>query len=446
MAAQEFAYSVNSQWQMTPGCWYTDAGFSVYCDLLYLISNPMVGILRITRMTKIKVLIGTSLGIGLIALGVGQSKLQEPATAASNDVMAPHFLVDPLWPKPLPNHWVMGRTIGVDVDGRDHVFVVHRDQPEMFGGNTEIGLYGGISECCTPAPPILEFDAEGNLVNAWGGAQEGAPYVWPASNHGIEVAPNGDVWIGGNGGSDSHVLVFTRDGEYIRTVGEPGMGRDSNSTTHFSMVAEIAIDPNANEAYLADGYGNKRVAVVDVATGAFKRYWGAYGTDEPVDERITYTPGEALPRQFVGPVHCAEPSNDGLIYVCDRGADRVQVFRTDGTFVKEAQFSPATLNQGSTWDISFSPDEEQEYIYLADGQNFKIYIVDRESLDVLYTFGDGGRQPGLFYAPHSIATDSQGNLYTTETYEGKRVQKFLFQGIRPVTVRDRAPTWPAEEL
>lgn len=397
-------------------------------------------------MKKIKMIIGASLVIGLVALGVSQSNLQESAVAASNDILAPAFLVDPFWPKPLPNHWIQGRTIGVDVDARDHVFVVHRDQEAMFAVRTEIGLFAGVSECCTPAPPILEFDSEGNLVNAWGGAQEGAPYVWPASNHGIEVAPNGDVWIGGNGSGDSHVLVFSGNGDYIRTIGIPGNDRDSNSREHFAQVAEIAIDPIANEAYLADGYRNKRVAVVDVATGAFKRYWGAYGNVPDDDADVTYTPGEPGPQQFRGPVHCAEPSNDGLIYVCDRGADRIQVFRSDGTYVKEVIVSPATLAQGSTWDIAFSPDDDQEFLYLADGQNFKIYIMDRESLEVLYTFGDGGRQPGLFYAPHSIATDSEGNIYTTETYEGKRVQKFLFQGMRPVTVRDRAPTWPASEL
>ncbi len=397
-------------------------------------------------MKKIKITLGVALVAGLVALGIGQSQLQETAVAASNDVMAPHFQVDPFWPKPLPNHWVQGRTIGVDVDDRDHIFVVHRDQESMFSVRTEIGLYAGVSECCTPAPPILEFDIEGNLVNAWGGAREGAPYVWPASNHGIEVAPNGDVWIGGNGGGDSHVLVFSRDGDYIRTVGMPGEDRDSNSTTHFSQVAEIAIDEDAGEAYLADGYRNRRVAVVDVATGEFLRYWGAYGNRPDDDADVTYTPGEPGPQQFRGPVHCAEPSNDGLVYVCDRGADRIQVFRTDGTYVREVIISPATLAQGSTWDIAFSPDDDQEFIYLADGQNFKIYIIDRETLEVLYTFGDGGRQPGLFYAPHSIATDSEGNIYTTETYEGKRVQKFLFQGMQPVTVRDRAPTWPAEEL
>ncbi|MEE3011832.1 MAG: hypothetical protein VX350_05835 [Pseudomonadota bacterium] len=398
-------------------------------------------------MTNKKLAIASLLTASLVALGIGQSKLQEPTIAASSDVMAPSFLVDPLWPKPLPNHWITGNTIGVDVDDRDHIFTVHRNTENMFGGRTEIGLALGVAECCTPAPPILEYDIEGNLINAWGGPVEGAPYQWPESNHGIEVAANGDVWIGGNGGPDSHVLVFTRDGEYIRTVGVPGEEFDSNSTTAFGRVAEIAIDEDAGEAYFADGYVNKRVAVVDVATGAFKRYWGAYGsTDIDDDADDTYTPGQPGPDVFRGPVHCAEPSNDGLIYVCDRGADRVQIFRPDGTFVSEHIYYPATLAQGSTWDIAFSPDEDQEFIYLADGQNFKISIIDRASMEVLYTFGDGGRQPGLFYAPHSIATDSEGNIYTTETYEGKRVQKFLYQGMRPVTVRDRAPTWPASEL
>ena len=397
-------------------------------------------------MRKSKLFVGAALVVALVALGVGQSKMQEPSIAQSGGVMAPHFLVDPYWPKPLPNNWAMGNTIGVDVDERDHVFIVHRNDASQFGGNTEIGLQGGVAECCTPAPPIIEFDPEGNVVNAWGGPVEGAPYVWPASNHGNEIAPNGDVWIGGNGGGDSHVLVFTRDGEYVRTIGVQGEGRDSNSQTHFARVAEIAIDVEANEAYFADGYQNRRVAVVDVATGAFKRYWGAYGNTPDDTADVTYVPGQAGPQQFRGPVHCAEPSNDGLVYVCDRGADRVQVFRKDGTYVREVVYNPATLNQGSTWDIAFSRDEEQKYIYLADGQNFKISVIDRESMEVLYTFGQGGRQPGTFYAPHSIATDSAGNVYTTETYEGSRVQKFVNQGIRAVTVRNNAPTWPASEL
>jgi len=397
-------------------------------------------------MKNIKLFIGATLVVALVVLGVGQSKLQESSIAASNDIMAPHFLVDPYWPKPLPNMWAMGNTIGVEVDDRDHVFVVHRNDASQFGGNTEIGLQGGVSECCTPAPPIMEFDHAGNVVNAWGGPVEGAEYTWPASNHGIAIAGNGNIWIGGNGPGDSHVLVFTRNGEYVRTVGVPGEDRDSNSEIHYGRVAEIAIDIDANEAYFADGYRNKRVAVIDVTTGALKRYWGAYGNTPDDSTDVTYTPGEPGPQQFRGPVHCAQPSNDGLVYVCDRGADRVQVFRKDGTYVKEMVYNPATLNQGSTWDIAFSKDADQEFIYLADGQNFKISVIDRESMEVLYTFGQGGRQPGTFYAPHSVATDSEGNLYTTETYEGSRVQKFVYQGVRAVTVRENAPTWPADKL
>ena len=397
-------------------------------------------------MKKIKLFIGGTLVFALLVLGVGQSKLQKSSVAASTDIMAPHFLVDPYWPKPLPNMWAMGNTIGVEVDERDHVFIVHRNDASQFGGNTEIGLLGGVSECCTPAPPIIEFDPAGNVVNAWGGPVEGAEYAWPASNHGIAIEANGNIWIGGNGGGDSHVLVFTRNGEYIRTIGVPGEDRDSNSEIHFGRVAEIAMDFEANEVYFADGYRNRRVAVIDVTTGALKRYWGAYGNTPDDSADVTYTPGQPGPQQFRGPVHCAQPSNDGLVYVCDRGANRVQVFRKDGTFVREVVYNPATLNQGSTWDIAFSRDPDQEFIYLADGQNFKISVIHRESMEVLYTFGQGGRQPGTFYAPHSVATDSEGNLYTTETYEGSRVQKFVYQGIRAVTVRENAPTWPADKL
>lgn len=377
----------------------------------------------------------------LTGLFTGQQRLTERAEAASQDRMAPQFVVDPFWPQPLPNKWLLGRTIGIAVDPQDNIIIVHRDQESMFMAQ-ELGLDRGQSECCTAAPPIVEFDRDGNLIRAWGGP--GAGYTWPESNHGIEIAPNGDVWIGGNGGGDSHVLVFSREGDFIREIGLPGEDIDSNSTTHFSRVAEIAIDAEANETYFADGYGNKRVAVVDLATGAFKRYWGAYG-NRPSDDAVDYVPGQPLPQQFVGPVHCAQPSRDDLIYVCDRGADRIQVFRPDGTFVKEGQVAPQTLG-GSTWDIAFSQDPEQEFIYVADGANHKVHILERDSLEVLAEFGDGGRQPGLFFGTHSIVTDSLGNIYTTETYEGKRVQKFVNQGLKPLgDLRDGAP-WPADAL
>ncbi len=375
----------------------------------------------------------------LVVLGVAQHYLQNSVTAASNGRMAPHFEVDPFWPQPLPNKWVLGSAIGVAVDALDHVYIVHRTDDANFG-RWEIGIDSGTADCCTAAPPILEFDGDGSLVNAWGGPGQG--YTWPATNHGIEIAPDGNVWIGGNGGGDSHIVVFTRDGQFVREIGIPGEPIDSNSTTHFNQVAEIAIDPDANEAYIADGYGNKRVAVVDVATGAFKRYWGAYG-NRPSDDRVTYTPGEPLPQQFAGPVHCAEPSNDGLLYVCDRGADRIQVFRPDGTYIKEAQIAPMTLDAGATWDIAFSQDDDQEFIYVADGSNMTVHVVHRDSLEVLYTIGEGGRQPGLFYGTHSIVSDSQGNFYTTETFEGKRVQKFIYRGLRSLEQLQSGPAWPA---
>ncbi len=391
-----------------------------------------------------KKLIFSLSGLLLLAVfGLTQSKLNE-SVAESTARVAPNFQVDPFWPKPLPNHWITGNAIGVAVDERDHVFIVHRNQEEIFlSGGREIGLAAGVSDCCSPAPPVLEFDPEGNLVSAWGGPGEG--YTWPASNHGIEVAPNGNIWIGGNGAGDSHILVFSRDGQFIDEIGEPGNGADSNSTEHFAQVAEIAIDPVANEAYIADGYINKRVAVLDATTGAFKRFWGAYG-NIPADDRVTYTPGEPLPTQFRGPVHCAEPSRDGLVYVCDRGADRIQVFRTDGSFVEEKLVMPNTTVQGSTWDIAFSKDEDQKYIYLADGQNHRVHIIERETLEILTTFGDGGRAPGLFFAVHSIATDSKGNIYTTETYDGRRLQKFVYQGLKAVTAENSGAPWPVDKL
>ena len=390
-----------------------------------------------TKTLRISAILGTATVL-LASFLLGQNHLNQAVSAANNERLAPKMVVDPFWPQPLPNNWILGATIGIAVDSQDHVYIVHRNQDNNFA-TQEIGLDNGVSECCTAAPPIIEFDPEGNVVAAWGGPGQG--YTWPDSNHGLEIAPNGNIWIGGNGGADSHMLVFSADGNFLREIGLPGEPVDSNSTTHFNKVAEIAIDPVANEAYIADGYGNKRVAVLDVATGAFKRYWGAYG-NRPDDAGIIYDPDQPLPQQFVGPVHCAEPSKDGLIYVCDRGADRIQVFRPDGTFVKEAQVARNTRGAGSAWDIAFSQDADQEFIFLADGSNFKVHILDRDSLEKLAEFGGGGRQPGLFYGTHSIASDSKGNIYTTETYEGKRVQKFVFQGLRALSDHNTGAPWP----
>jgi DNA-binding beta-propeller fold protein YncE len=356
--------------------------------------------------------------------------------------MAPRFEVDPFWPKPLPNHWILGSTIGVSVDSRDHVWIIHRGAATL-NARTEMGsgTEPPTGECCTAAPPVLEFDPEGNLVGSWGGPGEG--FDWPESNHGITVDPMDNVWIGGNGANDAHIVKFTRDGRFLAQFGTPGQSSGSNDTINFGRVAKISFDVEANEAYIADGYGNKRVAVLDMDTGAFKRYWGAYGNrpdDTPMDR---YDPAAPPAQQFRNPVHCAEPSRDGLVYVCDRPNDRVQVFRTDGTYMNEVFIAPQTLGDGSTWDIAFSKDPAETYLYIADGKNERIYVVLRETMEILTTFGDGGRQPGQFFAVHSIATDSKGNIYTTETYEGKRAQKFVYKGLAPIPAQHQGTVWPS---
>lgn len=354
---------------------------------------------------------------------------------------APRFEVDPFWPKPLPNHWILGSTIGVSVDSRDHVWIVHRGAATL-NARTEMGAATDppTGECCVPAPPVLEFDPDGNLVGWWGGPGEG--YDWPESNHGITVDPMDNVWIGGNGANDAHIVKFTRDGSFLAQYGAPGQSSGSHDTINFGRVAKISFDQEMNEAYIADGYGNKRVAVLDMNTGAFKRYWGAYGNPPDDTPMGRYDPAEPPAQQFRNPVHCAEPSVDGLIYVCDRPNDRVQVFQRDGTFVSELFVAPQTLGDGSTWDIAFSKDPDQTYLYIADGKNERIYVVLRETMEILTSFGDGGRQPGQFFAVHSIATDSRGNIYTTETYEGKRLQKFVFRGLTPVTAEHQGTVWP----
>ena len=377
---------------------------------------------------------------GIAALGIGQAALE--AATQGRAVQAPSFEVDPFWPAPLPNHWVLGSVIGVGVDNRDHVFIVHRQQ--TLNARTEIGAAASppIGECCVAAPPVLEFDAQGKFVNGWGGPGEG--YTWPESNHGIAVDGKDNVWIGGNGQGDSHILKFSRDGKLLMQIGIPGKGANSASTESFGRVAKVSFDNAANEAYVSDGYANKRVAVLDMNTGAVKRFWGAYGNKPDDADLGAYNPDAPLAKQFRNPVHCAEPSNDGMVYVCDRPNDRIQVFRKDGSFVKEARIAPRTLGDGSVWDIAFSRDAQQKYLYLADGKNEKVYIIERQTLEVLTSFGDGGRQPGQFFAVHSIATDSKGNIYTTETYEGKRLQKFVFKGLAPVTGKNRGVPWPAK--
>jgi DNA-binding beta-propeller fold protein YncE len=403
------------------------------------------------------IVLGASVVALLVALGFTQNWLERTAAAQSKaTAQAPRFEVDPLWPKPLPNHWILGSTIGVWVDSDDHVWIIHRSSATL--GNNEKTLETKQGECCAGAPPVLEFDQDGNLLRHWGGPGQG--YEWPDSNHGIFIDYKGNVWIGGNGGPDSQILKFTKDGKFLMQVGKKGARRKagasagnqegqvagfvggSNDQESFGRVAKIFVDSKENEAYIADGYLNKRVAVLDADTGKMKRWWGAYG-NKPDDTPLPpYNPANPPAQQFYNPVHCADMSVDRFIYVCDRVGDRLQVFTPEGKFVKEQWYEKNTLNAGSVWDIAFSKDAQQKYIFMADGVNEKVKIIDRQTLQELTTFGDGGRQPGQFYGVHSIAIDSKGNLYTTETYEGKRLQKFVYKGLAPVTKDNQGVVWP----
>ena len=426
-----------------------------------------------------RVSIGATL-LGVVgALGLGSVYFGHKATVEAAGTQAPRFEVDPLWPKPLPNHWLLGNVIGVSVDARDHIWIIHRqaslEAMEDYavanppGPKRQKGVVE--AECCGPAPAVLEFDEQGNLLTSWGG-EDGPNYIWPSSNHGITVDYRGNVWIGGNAATrgvpaeetlggpregagrggrapsgpplyhDSMILKFTQQGKFLMQIGKSGQSKGSNDTENLGRPAKIFVDPKTNEVYVADGYGNRRVIVYDADTGGFKRYWGAYGHKPDDSPMPRYDPMAPLAQQFRNPVHCAELSNDGLLYVCDRVNDRIQVFKPDGTFVKEQILYKNTLGDGSVWDIAFSKDPQQKYIYLADGSNEKIHIIDRQTLEVLASFGDGGRQPGEFYAVHSIATDSKGDIFTAETYRGQRVQKFVYKGMAPVSKQDEGVLWP----
>ena len=416
-----------------------------------------------TRRSSVAVTLAVVAG----SLGVAASHVEQRA-AAAQVVRAPRFEVDPLWPKPLPNKWILGQTIGVAVDARDHVWIIHR-AGSLEPGEVHATTTPPIAQCCAPAPPVLEFDPEGNLVGHWGGPSQG--YDWPDSNHGITVDYLGNVWIGGNGrGSspaatakplagqnreqdetqvggvqpfnDNMVLKFTRDGRFLAQIGRPRSSTGSNDISNLRLPAKTFVDQATRELYVADGYGNHRVIVFDAETGAYKRHWGAYGNTPDDVDLGRYDPKAPPARQFRNPVHCADLSVDRLLYVCDRVNDRLQVFRPDGTFVKEAFFNKETLGSGSTWDVAFSRDPQQTFLYLADGENDKVHVIKRDTLELLTSFGAGGRQPGMFYGVHSIATDSKGNIYTTETYRGQRVQRFVYQGLAPVTTKDQGVVWP----
>jgi len=390
------------------------------------------------------------IGAALIVLSIVMAAAQ-----GRNASQAPRFDVEPLWPKPLPNHWILGSVTGVAVDAQDHIWVVHRGLDSLGANEKGPTLNPPASSCCFSAPQILEFDAAGNLLSYWDHPAQGVE--WPQSPSGIAVDSKGNVWIGGGqlpapaaagargargagargaapAPEDAQVIKFSRAGQFLLEIGHAGKAEASDSTTGLNRPANVEIDSAANEVYVADGYVNRRVAVLDANTGVYKRHWGAYG-EKPDDATLgPYDPNAPPAKQF-RTVSCARVSKDGFVYVCDRQNDRIQVFRKNGTFVKEAFVSKTTTGDGSVWDIAFSNDGQQQFIYVADGHDKKVWILLRDTLEVVSGFGDGGRLPGLFFGVGSIAVDSKGNVYTGENYEGKRVQKFAYKGMAAVSNR-----------
>ena len=351
---------------------------------------------------------------------LAQTEIVNQAAAAKVGGV-PQFLVDPFWPKPLPNNWILGQVAGIRIDRFDHIWVVQRPG-SLTKRDRAAEQNPPQAKCCVAAPPVLVFDQSGNLIRHWGGPGQG--YNWPKSEHSIYIDDNDFIWLAGNDKNDGQLLKFTMDGKFVLQIGKPIEGADSNSTERLGSPADIAVDIAAHEVYAADGYTNRRVVVFDSETGAYKRHWGAYG-NKPSDEKTPpYDPAKPVSQQFGNPVHCVRISKDGLVYVCDRINDRYQIFRKDGTFVSEHFFERNTRLNGSVYEIAFSPDKEQKFIYMVDGSNGEVRIVDRATNEVLGRFGRVGRQAGEFTAVHNITVDLEGNIYTAEVADGERVQKF----------------------
>ncbi|MBI4887005.1 MAG: hypothetical protein HY824_07925 [Acidobacteria bacterium] len=379
---------------------------------------------------------------GVVAAGA-LGGAQTAMGAAQRAREAPMYGVDPAWPKPLPNRWLVGAIAGIAVDADDHVWIVHR--PGTLQPNETRSIWRA-------APPVLEFDRDGALVSSWGGPGDG--YQWPDLEHGIYVDAQDNVWLGGGGEKDAQILKFTRQGRFLMQIGRKGENTGSNDTKNLGAPANMIVDREAGELYVADGYVNHRVIVFDAATGAYKRHWGAYGR-RPDDAYFTRA-GEKLPGPFSGIVqnenrpsqydpdgppapqfrivHAVRIAGDGLVYVCDRTNNRIQVFRKDGTFIRERVIARPTLGSGSVWDIGFSTDPAQTFLIVPDGTNQQVYILRRDTLEVVSAFGQAGRWAGQFYGAHNMAVDSKGNVFIGETYEGKRVQKFVYKGMGPTRV------------
>ena len=380
--------------------------------------------------------VGTLVLTLVVGLGVWNPLSQVIATSS----LVPRYVVDPFWPKPLPidpttgKPWVTGEVAGTCIDSRDHIFTVNR------GYNN--GLVAPETVVAVPSPPVVEYDRAGNVVNAWGEAA-----VLPNGIHGCFVDYQDNVWIAGNG--DGIVQKYTRKGDLLLQIGTRGMcdwpangnacgnsGADptaNQSKTLLNQPADMAVDPTNGDIYIADGYGNHRVVVFD-SKGTYLRQWGSVG-----DGPGQFAAGDG------GHPHCIVLGNDGLLYVCDRGQDRLQVFDKLGNLKKIIPVIPGTGTPGigtagSAWDLDFSPDRRQELMFESDGGNEVLWTFDRMAAlagaaltatpgqGILAGFGRPGHAAGEFTFLHTVAADSKGNLYTGETVGGRRIQKFVRRG------------------
>jgi DNA-binding beta-propeller fold protein YncE len=405
-----------------------------------------------------------ALGLTLL-VGAAWASMHMPVATQAR----PSYRVDPWWPRPFANQsWVLGSITGVTVDARNHIWVVHRGADSLEANEKGMMLSPpSASLCCQSAPQVLEFDQKGVLVSSWGGP--GAGYAWPQQPGGIAVDAQGNVWIAAEGletapvtpargrgdavvgeapaaapargrgtpagPPDGHILKFTRDGKFLLQVGTPGKNDGPDSRTTLDHPAAIAVDDGANEVFVADA-GNRRIVVFDAGTGAYKRHWFAYGERTPGPRPAPYSPADPPAKSFRD-LTCIDIARDGQVYVCDRSGNRIQVFKKDGAFVKEGFVNRNTLGAtvsgqfgvvssfGSAWDVAFSSDGQQRYLFVADGHNKKVHVLQRDTFAPVATFGSGGRYPGQFLAVGSIAVDAQGAVYTGEQHHGKRVQKFV---------------------
>jgi len=380
---------------------------------------------------------------GVLALGL------LPALHAQD---APVYKVDPFWPKPLPNKWSMQQVVDIEIDAQDHVWMINRPdpKPDEMGATAKPPR----AECCALGPEIMEFDTDGNLLKSWSGA--GVP-GWPARLQSLNVDRAGNIWVSGTAAGDS-IIKLSSDGKPLWDFGHrvakgEKPQQNNQQTDTLNGIGAFALDEDAHEIYVADGFVNKRILVYDADTGAYKRGWGGHGiplseidNDPSPNYELSGPPPDQ--RQFAPVLHCVVLSKDNLVYVCERGSDRIQVFTKEGRFVTSYFVHPSTQARGlncggpfsakdgpcgTVFHLTFSHDPQQQYAYVADGTNNMVWMLHRKDGALAGSFGGNGRYAGQLHWIDAIAADSKGNLYTGEVEDGKRIQKFLLTGGKPAT-------------